>query len=311
MPINTIEYAKIFQTSLDKQVLAQATSGWMEANAGLVEYNGGDEVKIPTIATQGLGDYDRDDGYVQGAVTLKYDTYKMTQDRGRKFQLDTMDVNETNFVMNATAVMGEFQRTRVIPEIDSYRYSKIFSFAKANNKVTSGYTPSASDIRSKLTADVTAAEEISGDLEGLVVIMSVAAASVLDDAHEAKHFLDVVDFANGGIYTRVKAINGVPILRVPSSRMKALYNIYDGTTTGQEDGGLVPATGTGSGQINWLVLPRTAPIAVSKQDVVRIFDPMTHQKANAWLLDYRRYHDLWIKQSQKEIVLANAGTLAA
>ena len=32
---NVLEYAKIFQQELDKQVVAQATSGWMEANAGL------------------------------------------------------------------------------------------------------------------------------------------------------------------------------------------------------------------------------------------------------------------------------------
>jgi len=44
---NVLEYAKIFMQELDKQVVAQATSGWMEANAGLVKYNGGDEVKIP------------------------------------------------------------------------------------------------------------------------------------------------------------------------------------------------------------------------------------------------------------------------
>jgi len=32
---NVLEYAKIFMQELDKQVVAQATSGWMEENAGL------------------------------------------------------------------------------------------------------------------------------------------------------------------------------------------------------------------------------------------------------------------------------------
>ena len=31
---NTLAYAQIFQQELDKQVVAGATSGWMEANAG-------------------------------------------------------------------------------------------------------------------------------------------------------------------------------------------------------------------------------------------------------------------------------------
>lgn len=91
MAINTIEAAKIFQTALDQQVLEGATSGWMEENAGQVKYSGGNEVKIPKISLSGLGDYDRDSGYTQGAVTFSYETKTMTMDRGRKFLLDKMD----------------------------------------------------------------------------------------------------------------------------------------------------------------------------------------------------------------------------
>ncbi len=38
MSINTIEYAKIFMEALDKQLVADATSGWMEENSGQVQY---------------------------------------------------------------------------------------------------------------------------------------------------------------------------------------------------------------------------------------------------------------------------------
>lgn len=55
MAINTLEYAKIFMASLDKQLIETATSGWMEANAGQVKYSGGNEVKIPKISMNGLG----------------------------------------------------------------------------------------------------------------------------------------------------------------------------------------------------------------------------------------------------------------
>ncbi|MFE0400014.1 hypothetical protein ACFW4G_30780, partial [Paenibacillus lactis] len=78
MPINTLEYAKLFQTELDKQIAQQATSGWMESNAGQVIYNGGNEIKIPDVVVQGLADYDRDTGFVQGSVTYKYQTHTLT-----------------------------------------------------------------------------------------------------------------------------------------------------------------------------------------------------------------------------------------
>ena len=146
MPINTLATATLFQNKLDKVAIQEAVTGWMDANAGQVIYNGGAEVKIPKMSVQGLGDYDRDNGYQQGGVTLEYETRKMTQEDGRKFQLDPMDVNENNFVATAAAVMGEFQRMYVVPEIDAYRISKIATEAITANKagmVTYGYTPGA------------------------------------------------------------------------------------------------------------------------------------------------------------------------
>ena len=117
MSINTMEYAAVFMQELDSQMVECATSGWMEDNAGQVQYSGGAEVKIPKMELSGLGNYDRDKGFATGSVTVNYETKKLTQDRGRAFQVDAMDVDETNFAAVAGNVMGEYQRTKVIPEI--------------------------------------------------------------------------------------------------------------------------------------------------------------------------------------------------
>ena len=109
MAINTLATADIFMRNLDKIAMRDATTGWMDANAGQVIYNGGATVKIPKMTVQGLGVYDRDNGYAQGSVGLTYETYTLTQDRGRKFHLDAMDVDETNFVATASQVMAERQ----------------------------------------------------------------------------------------------------------------------------------------------------------------------------------------------------------
>ncbi|WP_270471874.1 hypothetical protein, partial [Hungatella hathewayi] len=146
MAINTLATATLFMNTLDKVAIREAVTGWMDANAGQVIYNGGAEVKIPKMSVQGLGDYDRDNGYQQGGVTLEYETRKMTQDRGRKFQLDPIDINENNFVTTAAAVMGEFQRMFVVPEIDAYRISKIATETITANKagmISYDYTPGA------------------------------------------------------------------------------------------------------------------------------------------------------------------------
>lgn len=288
---NTLEYAKIFQTGLDKQVVAGATSGWMEANAGMVKYNGGNEVKIPKINMDGLGDYDRSAGFVDGSVDLEFQTKTLTQDRGRTFSLDRMDVDETAFVATAGAVMGEFQRTRVIPEIDAYRYSKIASLAIEGSKASGGYTPAVADIYNKLKADLATIRDITGDLP-LIITMSALTRNILENSTEITKQLQVADFNSGAFSTKVTKVDDCPIITVPSARLKTAYVFQDGKTAGQEAGGFTPDVSAKN--INWIICSQTCCIAVSKTDNPRIFDPTVNQKADAWKIDYRKYHDLWI-----------------
>lgn len=220
--MNILEYAKIFQQELDKQVVAQATSGWMEDNAGLVKYSGGNEVKIPVIDMDGLGDYDRANGFVEGSVNLRYQTKILTQDRGRTFMIDRMDVDETNFVATAANIMGEFQRVHVIPEIDAYRYSSIATQAIEKGAAVGGYTPSESDILKKLKEDIYAIYDVAGEIP-LVIIMNMQVAAILENSTELSKTLSVIDFTQGEVRTTVKAIDNNPIIKVPSLRMKTKY----------------------------------------------------------------------------------------
>lgn len=305
MPINTLQYSQQFQTVLDAQMLASATSAFMEANAGQVKYDGGDTVHIPEISMQGLAKYDRDEGFNQGSVTLKFNPYKMTQDRGRTFQLDSMDVNETNFVATAGTVMGEFQRTQVIPEIDAYRYSKIAALATAENKVTTGFTPAVATILEKLEAEITEIQDVVGEDEGLIVVMSTKLRTILNNADKFNRYLNVAEFKNGSINTTVKSFNDIPILGVPSARMKTAYVFNDGKTANQQAGGF--KADTAAKDINWIIMPQRAPIAVSKTDKVRVFTPDINQKADAWKIDYRKYHDLWIPKNRFAAIRVNTG----
>ena len=305
MAINTLQYSQQFQTVLDAQMLAGATTAFMEANAGQVKYDGGDTVHIPEISMQGLAKYDRDNGFNQGSVTLKFNPYKMTQDRGRTFQLDAMDVNETNFVATAGTVMGEFQRTQVIPEIDSYRYSKIAALATAENKVTAGFTPTATTILEKLEEEITNIIDVVGENEPLIVVMSTKLRTMLNNSDKFNKFLDVTTFKNGAVDTNVKSFNGVPILVAPSARLKTQYVFNDGTTANQQAGGF--KADTGAKDINWIIMPQNAPIAVSKTDKVRVFTPDVNQKADAWKIDYRKYHDLWIPKNRFAAIRVNTG----
>ncbi len=288
---NSIAYAEIFQQILDEQIVQESVTGWMDAQ-GII-YNGGKTVKIPKMSLSGLGDYSRDNGYAKGAVTLTYETKEMTQDRGTQFVLDAMDVDETNFVATATAVMAQFQRTQVIPEIDAYRLSALATAAPVAN-VESSYTPSASTILAKLAA----ATKI-GD-ENAVIYMSPDALEALEVAVGANN-ISSVNFTQGGFDQRVPAFNGRPIIKADQSRL--VTAITTKNISGNDNGGWTKAA-TAS-DINFMVVPRYAPIAVDKLDEPKIFEPAQVQDYSGWLIDYRRYHDLWVADNKKVGIYVN------
>lgn len=302
MSFNSLQYASIFMSDLDKQLVEGSTTGWMEDNAKQVQYNGGAEVKIPKMQMSGLGDYDRDGGFAKGAVTVTYETKQLTQDRGRTFQLDAMDVDETNFAATAGAVMGEFQRSRVIPEIDAYRYSKIAELAEKAGK-TKEYKAAKDTIFEELMNDMTSIRDIVGDGCEMVIAMNAKAAGLLDLAKGGTNVLESGIFQQGSAELKVKEIDGCPIIRVPSARFRTKYTFLDGVTESETEGGFTAAADAKG--INWIIMVKNAPVAISKTDVTRIFDPMTNQNANAWKIDYRKYHDIWITDNGMNGILVN------
>lgn len=302
MAINTLATATLFQNTLDKVAIQEAVTGWMDKNAGQVIYNGGAEVKIPKMSVQGLGDYDRDNGYQQGGVTLEYETRKMTQDRGRKFQLDPIDINENNFVTTAAAVMGEFQRTQVIPEIDAYRISKIATYAIDAQKagmVSYGYTPGATGTSAlrKVKEGIKAVREMG--YNGPLVIHATP-DFIMELELELANKITVTTFKKGGIETKVPSVDEVPLISTPANRMYTAITLHDGKTGGQEKGGYVKG-GTAK-DMNFMVLPVTTPVAITKQDIMRIFDPTINQNLNAWQMDYRRFHDIWVLDNKLDSI---------
>lgn len=303
MALNTLVYGAQLQKKLDESITQGLTSGWMDANAGQVEYNGGNKIKMPEIETTGLKDYDRDKGYPEGSVTLKLKEYDMTMDRGTSFQLDSMDVNETNFIANATSVTSDFQKEKVIPEVDSYRYSKLYALLKAAERVT-GYTVKAEDVMDALLADIGKVRDEVGEEVALVISIAQSVKTVLELNDKFAKRLNVADFKAGVISTQLKQIDNCFLKPVPSSRMKTAYVFNDGKTSGQEQGGFAP--GESSKQINWIITVQKAPIAVTKQDKMKIIDPDTYQKADAWFIAYRRYHELWLPENRYNKCWVNA-----
>ena len=302
MPLNTLAYATQLQTKLDANAVTGLTSGWMDANASQVQYNGGNKVRMPGMTVTGLKDYDRDKGYPEGSVTLTFKDYEMGMDRGTSFQLDAMDVNETNFIANATTVTSKFQKEMVLPEIDAYRYSKIYALLKEAGKNTE-YTAAADTIYDALMDDIAKVRDIIGDEIPLMVSIRQSVMSMLEKHEKFTKIINLADFETGIIKTKIKQVDNNFFRPVPTSRMKTAYVFADGKTAGEENGGFKAAENAKN--VNWILMPQTAPVAVTKQDKMKIYDPDTYQKADAWFIGYRRYHEVWLPESRYERCFVN------
>ena len=123
---------------------------------------------MPKMSLPGLGDYDRDSGYVDGAITYSFQTMKLTKDRGRRFRLDAIDVDESGFALAAANVASEFQRTKVIPEVDAYRYSTLAELAEVKKE----YSPAVGSVLSALMSDIGEISDVTGGEDGLVVTIA-------------------------------------------------------------------------------------------------------------------------------------------
>ena len=127
MSINFENFESTVTGELDKAVAVKPVTGFMADNNLRARFIGGRTVLIPEMSFSGLGKYDRDTGFVKGTVSVTAEPYTLSMDRGRSFQLDREDQDETGIADLAGQVMGEFVRTQVVPEIDAYVLSKLCS----------------------------------------------------------------------------------------------------------------------------------------------------------------------------------------
>lgn len=291
---------------LYQQYFQGLTSAWMENNAIGVEYTGGKYVIMHEMDVDGLGSYDRNLGFPRGNITGSKKQYELTMDRGREFLIDAADNDETGFLVNGATVMAKFQQKHVIPEVDCYRYSKIYKEVSTNASANVDATAiTAANITDALMDDIAKMRDICGDTP-LVIIMSG-----ITQGYFGKDFdrsLDYMQFARGELFTKVKAIDGNPIQIVPSARLKTAYDFKDGVTAGQEAGGFAPASS--AKDMKWIITPVNAPIAVGKIDKMRAFSPEEYQQAHAWKVDYRLYHDLWMTPEACAFTLIRTGDIS-
>lgn len=93
---NNIVLAKNYIDLLDEVYRSASVTADLTSDPSLIRQGANvNELIYPQIDVTGLGDYDRNSGYTNGAVNVAWKTALFNYDRGTKISVDTMDNQET------------------------------------------------------------------------------------------------------------------------------------------------------------------------------------------------------------------------
>ncbi len=295
---NSISTVSKYVPYLDQVYKYASRSSVLDAPADLVrETADAKSILVAKTSMQGLADYNRNTGFVNGDVTLTWETKTLTKDRGRSFSIDAMDDAETLGIAFGT-LASEFLRTKVVPEIDAYRFS---TYATA-----AGLAPSAGATLTKSTASeaidtaMYAMKEEEVDLNGAYLFVTPTVFNFVKQSTKWTRPIAPGQNPNSnfGMYDELT------IIEVPQSRFYKGVTLADGSTTGQTDGGYSKTATTGA-DINFMIIQPSAVIQVAKHAKFRVFDPDVNQKADAYKVDYRIYHDAWVLDNKTKGIYAH------
>ena len=269
--MNTLAKFKKYTDKLDEVYQSAALTAVLDGDSELVQMgaNAG-EMVVPKISMDGLADYSRSGGYVDGDVTLNYETVNFNYDRGRVFTVDAMDNEETAGVAFGR-LAGEFVRTKAAPEMDAFRFAAYAShegIGKKEGELTDGDSALAALIEAQNAMDDA---EVPVDQRYLFISSQLYNLILNVDTTKSKAVLDSFQ----------------QVVKVPKSRFYTQVRLNDGASEGETVGGF--AAGEEAKAINFMVIHKGALLQYPKHTVNKIIAPQENQTSDGWKFFYRAY----------------------
>lgn len=288
-----INYAERFERQIEQQFQRELTSADMAANR---RYNFIDAqtIKVPTITLSGYKDHSRDGSKNRGTVGNTFQAFTLTHDRNIEFYVDEMDVDETNQVLSAANITAVFNQEQAIPELDAFRYSKLYAeFVALGGQVDT--TPlTEENILQVFDKMMEAMDEAAVPQSGRMLKVTPRVYTMLKNAEKLQRFIDVSGGAKN-IDRNVRSLDEVTIVTVPSDRMKTLYDFSEGFTPGE-----------GAKQINMMLYHPSAILAPVKVADIYLWNKgETPESAFGYLYQNRMYTDLFVIKPKMSAIAIN------
>lgn len=268
---NSIQLANVYTNLLDEVYRQSALTAVLESDASLARQGANaNEIIIPKLSMDGLADYSRNSGYVNGDVTLNWETVQFNYERGRMFSVDNMDNEETqNIAFGRLA--GEFIRTKVVPELDAFRFATYASVVGAGT--ATGALATGEAVVAALRTATSAMDEAEVPMEDRHLFITPTLLGLVEDMDTTKSKEVLARFAS--------------ITKVPQTRFYSAIELLDGKTVGEEKGGYKKADG--GVELNFEIIHKPATLQFTKHAVPKVISPELNQDADAWKYGYRNY----------------------
>lgn len=277
---NAITLAQQFVPLLDEVYKLASLTADLDGNPDLVRQGANaNELIIPKLTMQGLGDYSRNGGYVDGDVTLTNETVVCNFDRGRMFTVDTMDNLETAGIAFGQ-LAGEFIRTKVVPEEDAFRFAK-YAGTDGISKVAAGATLAAgAEVIAALRVAITQMDEDDVPANERYLYITPLLLGYIQDMDTSKSREVLQNFAK--------------IVKVPQSRFYTAIEQKSGKVVSDGGSGTVDETAggyakaAGAKDINFMIIHKPAVIQFQKHIAPKIIEPAVNQSGDAYKFGYRQ-----------------------
>lgn len=268
---NSIEKFKQYINVLDEVYETASVTSVLDGNNRLVRLGANaNEIVIPKMSMDGLADYSRENGYIGGDVTLTNETVTFNYERGRSFNIDAMDDEESAGIAFGQ-LSGEFIRTKAAPEIDAFRFA---SYAGTEGIGLGKATlTSADDVLAALIAAQNAMDEAEVSAESRILFITPTLYNLVMNADTTKSKAVLDSF--------------MLIVKVPQSRFYTAIDLYDGSTVGETSGHFVKADDAAG--INFMIIEKSAVIQYQKHLVSKVVTPEENQTSDSWKFFYRSY----------------------
>lgn len=283
---NSFELAKNYLPILDEVYKTASKSSVLETRD--VEFVGANTIKLFKTSMQGLGDYDRQNGFLGGDVTGTWEEHTLTQDRGRYFVVDSMD-NEETLGMAFGTLVGEFLRTQVVPEVDAYCFSKIVGTTGISHG-SHDQLADIADTTDELDKAIAQLNEDEVPDAGRIVFVSEKFYQKIQGAVTKS-----ISNTETNVNKTIETYDGVQIIRVPQKRFLSAVTLYNGKDA-QAAGGYIPAST--NYDLHFIMCDPNAIKKVTKHVVPRIWTPEQNLLADAYKFDYRLYYDLFVLENK-------------